>query len=151
MNTGLLVLLIVVGVMIVAFVVLYFVGRKMQSKQNAQREQMEAVAQTVSMLVIDKKKMKLKDAGFPPQVLEQAPKLGKFMKYPVVKAKIGPKVASLMIDDGLFDIIPVKRECKVRLSGMYIIEILNARGGIDKPTKKPKLSQRIRERALGHK
>ena len=151
MNTGVLVAIIVAGVLVVAFVVLYFVGRKMQNKQNAQREQMESVAQTVSMLVIDKKKMKLKDAGFPPMVMEQAPKLGKFMKYPVVKAKVGPKVMSLMIDEGLFDIIPVKRECKVKVSGIYIIEILSARGGIDKPVKKPKLSQRIRERALGHK
>ena len=36
-------------------------GKKAEKKQAAQREQMEAAAQVVSMLVIDKKKIQLKN------------------------------------------------------------------------------------------
>lgn len=36
--------------------VLYFVGRKMQAKQEDQRAQLDQMAQTVNMLVIDKKR-----------------------------------------------------------------------------------------------
>ena len=53
-------------------------------------ERKEAAKQTVSMLIIDKKRMKLKDAGLPAIVLEQTPKLLRGSKLPIVKAKIGP-------------------------------------------------------------
>lgn len=44
--------------------------------QNAEKtgrfsEQMDAMKQTLSMLIIDKKKMKLKDANLPDMVLQQ--------------------------------------------------------------------------------
>ena len=53
---------IILAVLLVLFIVLSIVGRKMQKKQEASQGQMEAAAQTVSLLVIDKKRMKLKDA-----------------------------------------------------------------------------------------
>ena len=53
------VLLIILGVLLALFVVLLIVGNKMQKKQLQQKEQIEAMAQTMSMLVIDKKVMKL--------------------------------------------------------------------------------------------
>ena len=52
-------LIVILLVLVVALVVLYFVGRKAQRRQIAQKEQMDAVAQTVSMLIIDKKKLRL--------------------------------------------------------------------------------------------
>lgn len=65
MNTVTIVLLVILVVLIAAVVVLYFLGRKAQKKQAEQQEQIEAYKQTVSMLIIDKKRMKLKDAGLP--------------------------------------------------------------------------------------
>ena len=73
---------------------------------------MQAGAQTYSILVIDKKMMKLKDAGFPKVVLDQTPKYLRGSKVPVVKAKIVLKVATLMCDAKIFDLIPVKKEVK---------------------------------------
>ena len=55
------ILIIVLLIVLIALVVLYFVGTKMAKKQEAQKAQMEAMKQVVSMLVIDKKKMRLKD------------------------------------------------------------------------------------------
>ena len=50
-------------------------------------------------------------------------------------------------DQAVFDIIPVKRECKVALSGMYITELKAVRGGkIPDPPKKKKLWERILRR-----
>lgn len=46
--------LIVLVVLIAGLVALYIFGDKMQKKQMAQKEQMMAAAQPVSMLIIDK-------------------------------------------------------------------------------------------------
>ena len=63
--TGFQIFMIVLVVAVVAATVaLYFYGNKMQKKQEEAEKQMQIGAQTVSMLVIDKKIMKLKEAGF---------------------------------------------------------------------------------------
>ena len=90
---------------------------------------MEAAAQTVSMLVIDKKKMKIKESGLPKIVYEQTPKYMRWAKVPVVKAKVGPKVMTLLADERVFASLPVKTEAKVVVSGLYITEIKSVRGG----------------------
>ena len=74
MSTPVIILLVVVAVFIAALVGLYFYAKKMERKQVEAQEQMKAVAQSVSMLIIDKRRMKLKDAGLPSVVLENAPK-----------------------------------------------------------------------------
>ena len=75
------------------------------------------------MLVIDKKKMRLKDAGLPQAVIDQAPKVMRMSKLPIVKAKIGPQVLSLVCDANIFDSVPVKKEVKATISGIYITEV----------------------------
>ena len=60
MKTFTIVLLVILVILIVACVVLYFVGKKAEKKQADQQAQLDAVAQTVSILVIDKGRMKLK-------------------------------------------------------------------------------------------
>ena len=83
----------------------------------------------MSMLVIDKKKMKLKDANLPKMVLEQTPKYLRGSKMPIVKAKIGPRIMTLMADPKVFDQLPVKAEVKAEVSGIYITGIKSVRGG----------------------
>ena len=112
MSTPMIIMLIVLVVLIGVCVALYFFGKKAQKKQAEQQQQMDAVAQTISMLIIDKKKMKLKDAGLPAVVLENTPKYLRRSKVPVVKAKVGPKVMTLMCDASIYDLIPVKKEVK---------------------------------------
>ena len=123
------VLLVILAVLIIAFIVLAVIGNRLKKKQDAQQEQIEAAKQTMSMLVIDKKKMKLKDAGLPKMVLDQTPKYLRGTKTPVVKAKIGPRVMTLMCDPKVFDQIPVKAEIKAEVSGIYIVGIKSVRGG----------------------
>ena len=96
MSTGTIVLLVILVVLIVAAIALYFLGKKAQKRQAEQQEQLEAIKQTVSMLIIDKKRMKLKESGLPQAVIDQAPRMMRGSKLPIVKAKIGPQILSLV-------------------------------------------------------
>ena len=89
MSTVTIVLLVILVILIAALIGLYFFGKKAQKKQEEQQAQIEATKQTVSMLVIDKKRMPLKESGLPQMVIEQTPKLMRRSKLPIVKAKIG--------------------------------------------------------------
>ena len=136
METWLIVTLVITGVLVAALVALYIFGSKMQKKQEKAQADMMVGAQTFSILVIDKKKMKLKEAGFPSIVLEQTPKYLRNSKVPVVKAKIGPKVMSLMCEPKVYDLIPIKKEIKAVMNGIYIIDVKGMRGGLaEKPEK----------------
>ena len=131
-------LAIIAVVVIVLFIVLYFVSKKLQKKNDAAMAEMKAAARPASMLVIDKKRMPLKDAGFPQIVIDQTPKYARRAKVPVVKAKIGPQILSLMCDEKIFDLIPVKKECKAMISGIYIMEVRGLRGALQKDETKKK-------------
>lgn len=122
------VLIVILIVLVVAMVVLYFIGKKMQKKQAEQEAQIEAAKQTVTMLIIDKKKLKLKESGLPAAVLEQTPKYMRRAKFPIVKAKVGPQIMSLICDASIFDVIPVKKEVKATVSGIYITDVKGIRG-----------------------
>ena len=94
MNPVTIVLLVILVVLIGALIGLYFWGKKAQKKQEEQKAQIEAAKQTVSMLVIDKKRLPLKQSGLPQMVIDQAPKLMRRTKLPIVKAKIGSLIFS---------------------------------------------------------
>lgn len=132
-STFLNVVLVILVIAAIVLAVLYFLGRKLEKRQVEQEQLLEASKQFVSMLVIDKKKMKIKDAGLPKMVYEQTPKYMRWAKVPVVKAKVGPKVMTLMADERAFQMLPVKTEAKVVI---YITEVKSVRGGI--PTLPPK-------------
>ena len=136
MSTLSIVLLVILVVLIIACVVLYFLGKKAEKKQAEQQEQLDAVAQTVSMLIIDKGKMKLKDSGLPQIVIDNTPKYLRRSKVPVVKAKVGPRITPLMCDAQIYPLIPVKKEVKATVSGIYITGVKGVRGALETPEKK---------------
>lgn len=143
MSTGAIVILVIVAILLIAVVVLYFVGKKAQKKQDEQNAILEASKQTVSMLIIDKKRMKLKDSGLPQSVLSQTPKLMRSTKMPIVKAKVGPQILSLVCEEKIFDKIPVKKEVKASVSGIYILDVKGIRASkTAEPEKKKNAFQR---------
>ena len=141
------VLIIILVVLVVALGVLYYFGRKAQKKQAEQMEQMEAVKQTVSMLIIDKKMLRLKDSGLPQMVIDQTPKLKRRSKLPIVKAKVGPRIMTLVADAKVYDVIPVKKEVKATVSGIYITDVRGVRGPLEQPVKKKGFFAKIRSKA----
>ena len=137
MHVFLTILAIVAIVLVVVMVVLYFLGKKMQKKQDESQAQMQAASQTATILVIDKKRM----------ILENTPKYLRGSKVPIVKAKIGPKVMSLMCDEKIFPVLPVKKELKVVISGIYIMGV-KGRNVLDNPEEKLGFWQRSKLKAL---
>ncbi len=148
MSTLAIVLLIVAIALVAIIILLYFLGKRAEKKKAEQDEQIAAAAQTVTMLVIDKKKLRLKDSGLPAAVIAQSPKLMRRSKLPIVKAKVGPKVMSFICDAAIFDIIPLKKEVKATVSGLYITNVKGIRGSIDPNAgKKKSFRQRMKEKA----
>ncbi len=123
------VLLVIFVILLAVFIGLMIFGNKLRKQQDEQQAQIDAAKQVMSMLIIDKKKMKLKDANLPKMVLEQTPKYLRGSKMPIVKAKIGPRIMTLMADPKVFDQLPVKAEFKAEVSGIYITGIKTVRGG----------------------
>ena len=138
MSTGTIVLLCILAVLIIAVVVLYFLGKKAQKKQAQQQAQIEAAKQAVSMLIIDKKRMRIKESGLPQFIIDQTPKYLRRSKLPIVKAKVGPQIMSLVCDEKIFDSVPVKKEVKAMVSGIYIVSVRGLHGKsvpVEQPTK----------------
>ena len=138
------VLLVIAIILLVVMVVLYFLGKKAQKKKEEQDAQVAAAAQSVSMLIIDKKRMRLKDAGLPQQVLAQTNKLMQRSKLPIVKAKVGPRVMTFIADERVFEEIPIKKEVKATVSGLYITGVRGLRGPLEKPQGKQKKGLRAK-------
>ena len=139
--------MVILAVLIVALVVLYFMGKKMQKRKEEQDAQMAAVAQTIPMLVIDKKKMKLSESGLPQAILEQTPKMMRRSKMPIVKAKVGPKVTTFLCDTEIFEQIPVKQQIKATVSGLYITGIKGMRGPLETVPRKKGFMAKLKEKA----
>ena len=139
---------IIIAIVVIALLVgLYFLSKyakKLQDKQAVANEQMREMEQPMSRLVIDKKMLKITEAVFPQIVVEQAPKLSKLSKVPVVKAKVGPKVMSLMCDPKVFNLIPVKKEVKAMVSGIYITGVKGLRTGLEKTPEKKKFMDKVK-------
>lgn len=148
MSTLTIVLLVILVILVVAIVVLYFLGKKAEKTRAEQEAQMAAVAQQVSMLIIDKKRLKMKDSGLPEAVVSQTPWYGKMSKIPVVKAKVGPQIMTLICDASIFDEIPVKKEVKATVSGLYITKVKGLHGNIQTPDTGKKKKGGLRKWAL---
>ena len=133
MNTFTIVLFVIALVLLAAFIAMYFFTKKMEKKQDEQRAQMDAMAQSMTMLIIDKKKIRLKDSGLPQAVIEQTPKFLRRSKVAIVKAKVGPRMMTLMCDDAIFEQVPVKKEVKAIVSCIYITAVKGLRGSIEVP------------------
>ena len=90
-------------------------------------------------MAVDKKKLKLKESGLPAEVIANTPWYARRAKVPVVKAKIGNRFMNLIADENVFDLIPINKQVKAMISGIYIVEVKGMRGQrlvSDNPVKK---------------
>lgn len=143
MSNGWIIFFIFLAVTAVVLFVLYRLGKRAQAKQAEQQAQIDAAAQQISMFIIDKKKMRLKDAGLPDIVMQQAKGLMKMSKVPVLRVKVGPQVTNLICDNAIFDDVPVKKEVKATVSGIYVTAVrgLHGKQPVQTVKKKGKLQQ----------
>ena len=129
------ILLIVLGVIAVILVILYFLGSRLQTRQANADKAMQQMSMVVSLLVIDKQKLRVKDSGLMKQVQDAIPAYIRWRKFPIVKARVikaniagGAQVMSFICDPKVFKIIPVKTEVKVTVAGIYITKLHSAKG-----------------------
>lgn len=141
-------LLLIVVVVAAVLVVLYFLGKKTQKKQTERQAQIEAAKQTVSMLIIDKKRLPIKKSGLPQMVIDQTPRLMRRTKLPIVKAKIGPRIMVLVADEKVYELIPLKKEVKATVSGIYITDVRGVRGPLEPPAKKKGFWKKMKEKVF---
>lgn len=144
LSPGAITLIIILAITILLLIALYKMGQKAQKKKAEQDAQMAAVAQSVTMLIIDKKMMKIKESGLPQAVIDQTPKYMRWSKLPVVKAKVGPRIMTLIADESIFAEIPVKKEVKATVSGIYITAVRGIRGPLEKPEQKKRFRDKIK-------
>ena len=143
MNTFLNVLLVILFIAAIVLGIMYYFGRKMEKRQVEQQSMIDAAKQTVSLIAIDKKKMKMSESGMPKEAIDAVPWYAKRMKVAVVKVKIGPKIMTMLADEKAYLQLPLKTEAKVVISGLYITEVKSARGGLIPLPKKKTIGQRI--------
>lgn len=145
MKPWVITLIVIAVVLTIAVIVLYFLGKKAQKKQAEQQEILNANRQTFSMLIIDKKRMKMRDAGLPQIVMDQVPRLMRGSKMPIVKAKVGPQIMSLICDEKIFESVPVKKEVKAVVSGIYVLGVKGLHGKKQADAIPPKKKGRFRQ------
>ena len=145
MSRVTIVLLIIMLILVAVLVALYFIGKRLQARQEQSDEQI----QSMTLLIIDKKRLKLKESGLPDQVIQQTPWYAKRSKVPVVKAKVGPQFINFICDEKIFDSIPVKKQVKAMVSGIYIVEVKGIRGRLDTDSTPRKKSwvEKLQEKA----
>lgn len=146
MKTVLTVLLVILAIVAVLLGLLYFFGRKAEKKQREQKAAMDAVAQTMSLYIIDKKRMKLSEANLPKIVTDSTPKYMRRAKLPMAKVKAGARVMTLICDEKVFSQILPKQEVKAVVSGIYITSAKRIRGPLpEAPQKKKGLFARFKK------
>lgn len=118
------IIILVVIIVGVVFGLLYWLNKKASQKLGDQQEIIQRSKQTTSIFVIDKKHSKITDVNMPKAVIENMPKFYKFLKLYFVQAKIGPQIMTLMCDKKVFKAIPLKKNIKVELAGIYIVNVV---------------------------
>ncbi len=118
---------IVLAVVAALLVGLYFWGKKLQTKYDNQQQLINENKQAATIFVIDKKKDKVDNLKLPKQVKDGLPKLYRRRKMPVVIAKIGPQIQTLMCDERVYNVIPTKKQIKVELAGILIVNVVSGR------------------------
>ena len=148
LSTPQIALIVTLVVAVIIGVALYFLNKYATKKQAEQDAAIQSTKQTISMLVIDKKRLPVKESGLPQVVIDQTPRLMRRSKLPIVKAKIGPRIQVMIADEKIFDLIPVKKEIKAEVSGLYIVGVKGIRGSLEQaPAKKKGFMARLRGRA----
>ena len=83
-------------------------------------------------------------------VLDSTPKLIRRTKLSIVKAKVGPRIMTFIADARVFEMIPVKKEIKATISGLYITDVKGVRGTVlEAPKAKEGFFKRMKNKVTG--
>lgn len=117
------IMIITIVVLAILIFLAYRMNRKAMGQMIQAQDFIDANRTTVQIFVIDKKNEKPSASNMPKAVFEQLPKRAKMRKAFLVRAKVGPQIVTLMCDKPVYNVMPVKKNVKVDLAGMYIVGI----------------------------
>lgn len=116
--------LIVIFIIAAIIIGLYFFNRKNLKKYIEAQDFIEENKMTVQIFVIDKRFEKPTEQNLPKMIYEKLPKSARMRKMAIVKAKIGPQIQTLTCDKNVYEVLATKKNVKVVLSGIYIVNIV---------------------------
>lgn len=119
-GEGILWILVIVSIGVLLYIGYRILKKKLQKKMDDQQQLVNQHKVPASILVLEKRKDRITNANVPKAVIEQVPKVYRFKKVPIVKAKIGPQVLDLLCDEAIFDKLPERKTVQVELAGIYI-------------------------------
>jgi len=123
---------IIIGVIVVAVVVgLYYLNKWAAKKTTEQQKYVDSSKMDVTIFVLDKKHDKAANVNLPKAVMANLPKMYKFMKMYFVQAKVGPQIVTLMCEKRIYNHLPVKKNVKVELAGIFIANIKGLKSEYD--------------------
>ncbi len=117
------VLIIITVVLAIILALLYYFNKVSMRKMVQAQDFIDNNRTTVQIFVIDKRQEKPSPSNLPKVVYEQMPRTSKMRKANLVRAKIGPQITTLICDKPVYNVLPVKKNVKVDLAGMYIVGI----------------------------
>ena len=82
LGTAWIVTLVILAILIIALVIVGVWGNKQQKKSADAQQQLQDAAQPMTLLVIDKKRMKISEANLPKVVIDNVPKMMRRSKGP---------------------------------------------------------------------
>ena len=109
--------MVIVGIGGAAF---FFLSRWSYKKMDEHTTLVDAHRQAATIFVIDKQRGRIKPGLFPKAVMDAMPITTKLIKMNFVKAKVGPQIMTLMCERNIYDALPMKKNVKVELAGIYI-------------------------------
>ncbi len=118
------ILIIVSVIVVIALGVFVYVGKKNYTKNLEAQAFINQHKMVTPILVIDKKYEKPTANNLPKNIYEKLPKTAKLRKMPIVKAKVGPQITTLLCDKNIYNNLAVKKTVKVELAGVYISNII---------------------------
>ena len=118
------ILIIALVVIVIIGALLYFFNKKTYKKVIEAQDFIEQNKIKTSIFVINKKFEKPTEKNMPKAIYEKLPKMSKLRKMPIIKAKVGPQIVTLMSDKNVYDVLQVKKTVKVELAGIYIVKII---------------------------
>lgn len=118
------IILLAAVIVAVALGLIFYFGRKNYVKSLEAQSFINQYKMVTPILVIDKKFEKPSAQNLPKNIYDKLPKTAHIRKMPIIKAKVGPQILTLMCDKNIYDVLPVKKTVKVELAGIYISHII---------------------------
>lgn len=118
------VLIIVTVIVAAALGIMFYFGKKNYAKNLEAQSFINQYKMVTPILVIDKRYERPTADNLPKNIYEKLPKSARIRKMPIVKAKVGPQITTLMCDKSIYDNLAVKKTVKVELAGIYISSII---------------------------